>query len=150
MVHDSNQVLMLSIRLSPVGIAHLLKVGSAQAIVVSKRTQNSAKQALLHISNEQIHQIISIPYESLPELRKSGNTDIVERPTPISDRTVALILHSSGTTGLPKPIRLAHRYFFSYAACHHLQPEECNNRLNVSTLPMYHVRLKGYSNHYWF
>lgn len=137
---------MLSIRLSPVAIAHLLKVCSAQAIILSKRTQSSAKQALLISSEEQrdIRQVISVPYESLQQLGESGSTDAVERPTPLSDQTVALILHSSGTTGLPKPIRLAHRYLLGYAACHHLQPEECNNRLNVSTLPMYHVRLKAY------
>ena len=29
-----------------------------------------------------------------------------------------LILHSSGTTGYPKPISLAQRYMLGYAACH--------------------------------
>lgn len=56
-----------------------------------------------------------------------------------SDQQKALILHSSGTTGLPKPISLAHRYLLGYAACHRLQPDQCHNRLNISTLPMYHV-----------
>ncbi|RYP27075.1 hypothetical protein DL768_011344 [Monosporascus sp. mg162] len=50
----------------------------------------------------------------------------------------ALILHSSGTTGLPKPIYVDHRYLLRYAACHEFQPEEDITWLNVSTLPLYH------------
>ncbi|KAG7137401.1 Non-canonical non-ribosomal peptide synthetase ascB like protein [Verticillium longisporum] len=36
----------------------------------------------------------------------------------------ALILHSSGTTGLPKPIYLAPRYILGYAACHEISENE--------------------------
>lgn len=135
---------MLSIRLSPVAIAHLLNVCSAQAIIVSKRTQSAAKQALNGTSMEQqeatIQPVLSIPYENLLDLSKAESNEVVEPPNPSSDEIGALILHSSATTGLPKPISLAHRYLLGYTACHRLKPEECNNRVNVSTLPMYHVR----------
>lgn len=55
------------------------------------------------------------------------------------DRNV-LILHSSGTTGLPKPIYLAHRYMLGYATCHEF-PETDDQTLRgvtLSTLPLFH------------
>ncbi len=50
----------------------------------------------------------------------------------------AIILHSSGTTGLPKPIYMAHRYLLGYAACHEFDPAENTTWVNMSTLPLYH------------
>lgn len=49
----------------------------------------------------------------------------------------SLILHSSGTTGLPKPIYLCERYLLGYAACHELGQNDVDWR-NFSTLPLYH------------
>lgn len=49
-----------------------------------------------------------------------------------------LILHSSGTTGFPKPIPLSARYPLQYAACHEFAPDEEINWVNLSTLPLYH------------
>ncbi|KAI5919290.1 hypothetical protein F4810DRAFT_688020 [Camillea tinctor] len=49
-----------------------------------------------------------------------------------------LILHSSGTTGMPKPIPVSYMYPIVYAACHEF-PEELNiDWVNMSTLPLYH------------
>jgi acyl-coenzyme A synthetase/AMP-(fatty) acid ligase len=55
------------------------------------------------------------------------------------DRNV-LILHSSGTTGLPKAIFQPHKYLLGYACCHIRTDEEDMAALNMSTLPLYHVR----------
>ena len=79
------------------------------------------------------------PYQSLMELARTEPVKDFTPPVSCSDQVGALILHSSGTTGLPKPILLANRYMLGYAACHRLEPEQCLNRPNVSTLPMYHV-----------
>ena len=54
------------------------------------------------------------------------------------DRNV-LILHSSGTTGLPKPIYTSHKYLLSFVTCHAFQSEDSAQGLNLSTLPLYHV-----------
>lgn len=55
------------------------------------------------------------------------------------DRKI-LILHSSGTTGLPKPIYLAHRYMLGYATCHEFPTtdDQALRGLNLSTLPLFH------------
>lgn len=44
--------------------------------------------------------------------------------------------------GLPKAIRLAHRYLLGYAACHLFPPDEDESKrgINLSTLPLFHVR----------
>ena len=63
------------------------------------------------------------------------------KSTHVEDNVGAVILHSSGTTGLPKPILLTNRYLLGYATCHRLQPEESEGRLNVSTMPLYHVSI---------
>lgn len=54
------------------------------------------------------------------------------------DRNV-LILHSSGTTGLPKPIYQSHRWLLSFATCHEFSPDAEKLSLSLSTLPLYHV-----------
>lgn len=55
-----------------------------------------------------------------------------------TDRNV-LILHSSGTTGMPKPISSSHRYLLGFTACHSFADPAHAQGVNVSTLPLYHV-----------
>lgn len=54
------------------------------------------------------------------------------------DSRRTLILHSSGTTGFPKPIFLAKRYLLKYASCHQFTADEVIDWVNLSTLPLYH------------
>lgn len=54
------------------------------------------------------------------------------------DRNV-LILHSSGTTGLPKPIYQSHKWLLSFTTCHEFSGDEEARSLCLSTLPLYHV-----------
>lgn len=54
------------------------------------------------------------------------------------DRDV-LILHSSGTTGLPKPIYTSHRHYLGFALCHQFQGEDEMRALTLSTSPLFHV-----------
>ena len=53
------------------------------------------------------------------------------------DRDV-LILHSSGTTGLPKPIYNSHTYLLGYATCHDFKDAEDAASSSLTTLPLYH------------
>ncbi|KAL2163194.1 hypothetical protein VTH06DRAFT_5250 [Thermothelomyces fergusii] len=55
-----------------------------------------------------------------------------------SSGTSSLILHSSGTTGFPKPIELSARYPLVYAACHEFPEGQQVDWTNLSTLPLYH------------
>lgn len=53
----------------------------------------------------------------------------------------AIIMHSSGTTGLPKPVYHSQAYVLVYAAAHRLPEQREPFRFNVSTLPLYHVSI---------
>ena len=72
--------------------------------------------------------------------RSSGH---MERLRKDADRRI-IILHSSGTTGLPKPIYLTHRYLLGYAACHEFPEDKDMSGISVSTLPLYHVSALAY------
>ncbi|KAL4890076.1 hypothetical protein BDV59DRAFT_99330 [Aspergillus ambiguus] len=132
--------LVLSIRLSPAAVSHLLNSTSACAIIVSPKTKGTAENSFEGLSPEKRKglQIVQCsPFQELLQLASVVAPNGLERHIP-SDKETAIILHSSGTTGLPKPIPLAHRYLLGYAACHRLQPNQCLDKRNVSTLPMYH------------
>lgn len=132
---------MLSIRLSPAAISHLLESTSVRAIITSQRTRVTAENALKSPQFRQQKGLQLIPSSSFQQLVQLSPL-VESKPLKclkLPDHEGAIILHSSGTTGLPKPIFLAHRYLLGYAACHRLEPSQCLGKRNVSTLPMYHV-----------
>lgn len=132
---------MLSIRLSPAAILHLLQSTSARAIIVSQRTQETIRKAIQDLSLEQKQSLELVQcslFKQLIHMAPVFTSEVLDRRV-TSDQETAIILHSSGTTGLPKPISLANRYLLGYAACHRLEPSQCLGKRNVSTLPMYHV-----------
>ncbi|KAI0512932.1 hypothetical protein F5B22DRAFT_648285 [Xylaria bambusicola] len=133
-------VLLVSARLSSTSILHLLRKTGAKIILASQRTKSSL--------SEDIHssaQVVEVePYCTYMAQKPDTNINEVENapryepPQRDANDINALILHSSGTTGLPKPIYLAHRYILGYAACHQFAAEEEIDWINLSTLPLYH------------
>lgn len=132
-------------------VHHLLTETRAEAIIASPRLSNTIKNALSHSTASGASQIapavyLQKPYEfDLQPADRSRNRSEVSycNPSPFiseTDRNV-LILHSSGTTGLPKPIYQSHRYLLGYTVCHQSSSHEDSGGLNMSTLPLYHVCL---------
>jgi nucleoside-diphosphate-sugar epimerase len=112
-------------------VYQLLKDTSTATLLVSSRTRRSLSPQTATLVNV----VDAQPYHECLEVDnpKSWTKLNVDE----KDRNV-LILHSSGTTGLPKPIRLAHRYLLGYAACHSFEEGENASWRNLSTLPLYH------------
>jgi long-subunit acyl-CoA synthetase (AMP-forming) len=54
----------------------------------------------------------------------------------------AIILHSSGTTGLPKPVYQPHRWLLSFCANYQYDSIDEATSPILSTLPVYHVSLR--------
>jgi acyl-CoA synthetase (AMP-forming)/AMP-acid ligase II len=130
-------VLLLSARLGPAAISHLVAKTGSVAILTSKRTESLASHATLGSPIKILNAPPLSDFLTSPSIRYAGQR--LPRVPSHKDEPGMLILHSSGTTGLPKPVFLTHRYVLGYAACHRLHPEESVGRVNVSTLPLYHV-----------
>lgn len=138
-------VLLLSARLSPTAISHLLSTTGARSVVVSPRLHDTAQEGVNLLQSDDIDPTLyeRNPYEFF--LGQTGAPAPPERSicapgyhNDATDRQV-IILHSSGTTGLPKPIYQSHEYLVGFAAAHAFSSDEEAQHLNLSTLPLYHV-----------
>ncbi|KAF2836625.1 acetyl-CoA synthetase-like protein [Patellaria atrata CBS 101060] len=132
-------VVLLSARLSSESISHLLRETDTRHLLVSKRTHHVVKSSALN----DINVTVVVGYSHfMSDLNRDAEEDTDAfwrggRDFDENDNKV-LILHSSGTTGLPKPIRQGHRYLLGYAACHDFPVDAPPIWPNLSTLPLYH------------
>lgn len=140
----------MSARLTPVAIAHLLKATKPTCMFINSQVARAAKETLTILQDDP--EVNTIPlfadalsYEELLDPENSAHKGLPVPPVytefKYEDRD-AVILHSSGTTGLPKPIFHAQAYLLIYGACHRLPEQKQAFRFNVSTLPLYHVRMR--------
>ncbi|KAF7554687.1 hypothetical protein G7Z17_g2694 [Cylindrodendrum hubeiense] len=129
--------LVLSPRLPPIAIMHLLEATSASSFIVSQRLSEPAKPALAALNAKGISTHVGLHYDSFHE----PGVDVASKGTfepPTELDSVILLLHSSGTTGLPKPIEITHRQLLFAVNCHGFATEEEAQGLNVSSLPLFH------------
>lgn len=151
-------VMLLSARLGPAAVRHLLAATETRAVLCSSprlvRTAEAAigeqdgveeaggKEGLSVVSGVKVCRTVTFQeFLNGDESENYGlGSSICAEGHYVGekDRNV-IILHSSGTTGLPKPIYQPHRYLLSYASCHIRTEEEDVEALNLSTLPLYHV-----------
>lgn len=143
--------ILLSPRLNPASIQHLLTTLKAQAVITSSRHAETVKAAFETTSNEYGRGGTKIqvarPFEDyLCEVwqgKALPADDTICAPRHFlseSDHNV-IILHTSGTTGFPKPVHQPHKMLLGYACCHRPTEAEDIEGLNLSMLPLYHVGL---------
>lgn len=116
---------------------HLLQVTAASSFIVSERLSEPAKPALAILNSKGVSTHVALPYTSFHEAGADPKTKGSFAPPQELD-SVILLLHSSGTTGLPKPIPLTHRNLLFAVNCHGFDTEEEAQGLNASTLPLFH------------
>lgn len=141
-------MVLLSARLSPTAVNHLLNETRATAVITSLRLSNVISKASARSTTPSISPTAPVVYLQKPyeddlrmDLSYHGAEGGICSPYHFiseADRDV-LILHSSGTTGLPKPIYQPHKYLLGYTVCHQSSSHEEIAGLNMSTLPLYHV-----------
>ncbi|KAL3489679.1 putative NRPS-like enzyme [Aspergillus germanicus] len=142
---------LLSARLSAEAVRHLVQSTRTGAILVSARLDGTAGEALSSWNDaddspppskyspaaykdflaEEVSSSLSSA-EFIDRNVSHANHFVSE-----SDRNV-LILHSSGTTGLPKPIYTSHRHYLGFALCHEFKNEEEMLSPVLSTSPLFH------------
>ncbi|KAL2851873.1 hypothetical protein BJY01DRAFT_232774 [Aspergillus pseudoustus] len=132
-------VLLISARLSAIAVHSLLEHTSACAILASRRLEHTAREAAAAAHGVPVHSPLSfeILLSQVPQTDTDTTVCHPHHYIDESDRDV-VILHSSGTTGLPKPIHVSHRHLLSYVNNHRLDDETEAQGTNVSTLPLYH------------
>ena len=121
-------VLILSVRLNLDAFAHLLKETDCRVVVVSP----TFKQTMEQVKAEYVPDLQIVPIATVEH-----RADIVphvpyktERTAADADRTV-WIIHSSGSTGYPKPIRTSNKAAISNYVNH---PSE----FTLCTMPLFH------------
>lgn len=150
-------VVLLSARLSTPAVRHLIQETGAKLTLVSPRLQPIASEAFPAAedgkkeADEEGNGVTVRLVAGYEALLEEGEAADAGRPATCTahpnhfvseeDRQV-LILHSSGTTGLPKPIPCSHRYFLGYATCHSFSSDEEAHGLTISTPPFFHVSNK--------
>ena len=137
--------LLLSARLSSTAVHHLLKSTGACAVLVSRRLRRTCEEGI-SVSDPDL--LPPAMYERKPydfflrpiDTHVSQSTRVCKPGyyVDVTDTRV-IILHSSGTTGLPKPIFQSHEYLLGFAAAHEFSNEKESQHSNLSTLPLYHV-----------
>ncbi|KAI1499965.1 hypothetical protein F5X99DRAFT_430167 [Biscogniauxia marginata] len=150
-------VVLLSARLSSLAVRHLIQETGAKFVITSLRLQPITVEAFLANghngnSNAQIglanndedgdhgaKVCLAAEYGSFLEKGTVQSGDIAHPGHYISemDREV-LILHSSGTSGLPKPIYCSHRHFLGFGKCHSFTSDTEAQSLTISTSPFFH------------
>jgi acyl-coenzyme A synthetase/AMP-(fatty) acid ligase len=139
---------LLSTRLSAEAVRHLVQRTRTSTILVSARLDGTADEA---ISSWDANDS-SPPSKYYPAAYKNFLTEKASSSSALSQSNVSrrnhfvseadcnvLILHSSGTTGLPKPIYTSHRHYLSFALCHEFKNEEEMLSPVLSTSPLFHV-----------
>ena len=154
-------VVLLSARLSAPAVRHLIRETGAKLLLISPRLQPLTFEAFPAVEDrdegvdEEARGVavrVVSEYGTLlgEETGMEAGADAGQPATSTAhpshfiseeDRQV-LILHSSGTSGLPKPIPCSHRYFLGYATCHTFSSEAVAHGLTISTPPFFHVSVR--------
>ncbi|CAK5265509.1 unnamed protein product [Mycena citricolor] len=139
----------ISHRNSPAAIVHLLKSTGCHRVLTTRASLGNLVDVISELAAQELSYELSVEEipllgELYPHLGRESAADeftsyLVSDLTPrMTD--IALCLHSSGSTGFPKPISLSHRLFLEISALGALrQIKLYAPRFAIGTLPPFHA-----------
>ncbi|KAE8209347.1 hypothetical protein CF327_g6656 [Tilletia walkeri] len=134
-----NPVAIFSSRLSGAALEHLVQAITVDRILTTPaqwRTIQDEVSPTLSAATVPVRPLVdfllpSTELDSLPIPEKGDEPDH-------NDRTV-FAWHSSGSTGLPKPVFHTHRFWHCYLACHQFsEDEDVHRKVALNMPPLYH------------
>ncbi|KAG2176834.1 hypothetical protein INT44_007498 [Umbelopsis vinacea] len=134
------RVMLLSPKNSAPANVDLLKRTDTRLLVHSKRFAKESSSIIDQIDGGAAFLAFDVDPEELKEVKNGApNISFTEKASVNEAERIVFIVHSSGTTGFPKPIYLSNRYavhmFNNYARL--LEPVESPKLLSLA--PMYHI-----------
>jgi acyl-CoA synthetase (AMP-forming)/AMP-acid ligase II/thioester reductase-like protein/aryl carrier-like protein len=131
-------VVLLSARLSPVAIHHLLLETGSSTIIASAGLRRRAAASLgIFDTVDSVRLQDQAPFEEfICHGKASANEPSLSRSKDFI-QAKRLVFHSSGTTGMPKPIYHTDLYFLAFATCHDIDAAPPGP--SFSTLPLFHA-----------
>ncbi|KAK3838937.1 MAG: hypothetical protein J3R72DRAFT_448239 [Linnemannia gamsii] len=99
-------VLLISPRNSPAGVSHLVTTGKVSAILIEDGLRSLLEPQVAHIPT------YSVPLVNPDELLRAPVVPPVPHCTDVDAEDIAIIVHSSGTTGFPKLLPTPHRAMY--------------------------------------
>ncbi|KUJ11100.1 putative NRPS-like enzyme [Mollisia scopiformis] len=126
-------VLFLSTRISIAAYRSLLETTGAKHLLVDASFQETAAQVKAQCASVHVHEIIDATSYNFATTDDTVDTRMCQHLQPeIESKKVSWIIHSSGSTGLPKPIYQTHSAaLINYATNLNLR--------GFITLPLYHA-----------
>ncbi|KIY70430.1 NRPS-like enzyme, partial [Cylindrobasidium torrendii FP15055 ss-10] len=130
----------ISQRNSPAAVAHLLRETKATALYVSR---DPGMQELAHLALKELEAEMTVTLLVMPTfdelyrpLREAPPLDVPQYDLD----TTGLIMHSSGTTRFPSPIRLSQRYLLFLGSSHEYgEVDLCGLVMSFHASPMFHL-----------
>ncbi|KAH9915952.1 acetyl-CoA synthetase-like protein [Epithele typhae] len=134
----------VSARNSPAAVAHLARQTGARVLFVSPDQECSASRQRPHDHAVELRLMPTFERLYGTEAQKHGQIDMA----PFDMEDTAIIIHSSGSTAFPKPIRISQKLMAFWAqSMWYQQYDFCGIRFSTQSLPMFHVM--GWMNLSW-
>ncbi|TFY81856.1 hypothetical protein EWM64_g2159 [Hericium alpestre] len=135
----------ISVRNSAVAVAHLVKAVGVKHLIVSPdmpmQRLSIGARGLLDKDGLDVHVLPMVEFDDLfpsDAAQSRVSYDITLRKLGLDQ--IAIILHSSGSTSFPKPVKITSRNYVQWgSALHYGEVEMCGMRVGVQSIPLFHA-----------
>lgn len=123
-------VFCISLRIPPIAIINLLKATNCKTIACGNTPQIAA--SLAAVREETTLNTVYVPTKAQYEKVSTQPRFVPQFDRDVETNEIGLIMHSSGSTGLPKPVFLTHKNALTH-------PVQGSGYQNFGALPLYHI-----------